>query len=75
METGAIKEVIGRIESWPKSRQEDVARVLLEMEAQDTSSYRLSDAQVAEVRRRLSDPNPTFVTLQEVSQRFTHRTA
>jgi hypothetical protein len=40
------------------------------MEEQDKSSLRLTDEQEAEVRRRLADPNPKFLTLEEVRERF-----
>jgi hypothetical protein len=36
------------------------------MEEQDRRGLHLSDEQVAEVKRRLADPNPTFLTLEEV---------
>jgi hypothetical protein len=36
------------------------------MEEQDASPYRVSDEQVAEVERRLAEPNPKFPTLEEV---------
>ncbi|QBR72052.1 hypothetical protein CU048_13130 [Beijerinckiaceae bacterium] len=75
MVSKVLKEVIERVETWPESRQEDAARVLLEMEAQDASPYRLTDEQLAEVQRRLADPNPEFATLQEVRQRFVRRPA
>jgi len=35
--------------------------------------HRLTDEQVAEVKRRLADPNPKFLTLQEVRDRFARR--
>jgi len=35
------------------------------MEAQDESRLTLTDEQVAEVKRRLADPNPKFVTLEK----------
>jgi hypothetical protein len=38
--------------TWPLERQEDAARVLSEMEKQDASPFRLTDAQVREVERR-----------------------
>jgi hypothetical protein len=43
------------------------------MEAQHASRLRLSDEQVAEVKRRLAEPNPEFVTLEEVRERFARR--
>ena len=56
--------------SWPPERQEQAARVLTEMEAQDESSLRLTDEQVAEVKRRLADPNPNTIPAEEVFRRF-----
>jgi hypothetical protein len=50
-----VKEVLDRVLTWPAQRQEDAVRVLVEMEEQDASSYRLTDEQVAEVERRRSD--------------------
>jgi hypothetical protein len=44
-----LEQLIERVRQWPKDRQEDATEVLLEMERQDTSGYRLSDAQVQEV--------------------------
>ena len=61
-----VKAVLDRVLTWPPKRQEDAARVLAEMEAQDASPYQLADEQVAEVARRLADPNPKFLTLDEV---------
>jgi hypothetical protein len=46
-----LEELIERVRHWPKERQEDAAEVLLEMERQDTSGYRLTDAQAREVAR------------------------
>ncbi len=45
------------------------------MEEQDHSTLRLTDEQVAEVKRRLADPNPKFLTLEEVRERFARRRA
>ena len=50
-----VKEILDRVLTWSPKRQEDAARVLSEMEAQDTSSYHLTDEQVEEVRRRRQD--------------------
>jgi hypothetical protein len=70
-----VKAVLDRVLTWPSKRQEDAARVLAEMEAQDTSPHRLTDEQVAEIERRLADPNPRFLTLEEVRGRFALRRA
>jgi hypothetical protein len=38
-----IKEVLDRVLTWPKERQEDAARFLTEMEEYDASDYRLTE--------------------------------
>ena len=48
----------------------DAARLLLEMEAQDASSYCLTDEQLAEVRRRRVKKEPKYVPLAEARKRF-----
>jgi hypothetical protein len=65
-----VKEILDRVLTWPPERQEDAARILTAMEAHDASPLRLTDAQVAEVRRRLADRNPKFLTLEEVREHF-----
>jgi hypothetical protein len=70
-----IKAVLDRVLTWPPERQADVAQVVTLMEEQDKSTVRLSDEQMAEVRRRLADPNPKFLTLEEVRERFARRRA
>jgi hypothetical protein len=73
MTTKALKEAIERLQHWPEQRQEDAARMLLEMEAQTTSSYRLTDEQLAEVRRRRADKNPKTISLAELDSRLRRR--
>jgi hypothetical protein len=70
-----IKAVLDRVLTWPPERQADVAQVVTLMEEQDKTPLRLSDEQVAEVERRLADPNPKFLTLEEVRERFARRRA
>ena len=70
-----VKEILDRVLSWPAKRQADVAHVVELMEEQDASPYGLTDEQVAEVKRRLAEPNPKFLTLQEVQERFAQRRA
>jgi hypothetical protein len=50
-----VKEIRDRVLTWPAKRQEDAARVLTEMEGQDTSPYHLTDEQAEEVGRRRAD--------------------
>lgn len=70
MKKEQVKEVLDRVLTWPPERQADAAQVLILMEEQDKRSLRLTDEQEAEVRRRLADPNPKFLTLEEVRERF-----
>jgi predicted transcriptional regulator len=50
-----IDAVLLRVQSWPRPRQEDAARLLLAMEAQDTEAYALSDAERAEIETALRE--------------------
>ena len=65
-----LKEVIERVQGWPEERQEDAAQVLLEMEQQDASRYRLTDAQAREVeriQRDIREGRGTFATDEELA--------
>ena len=65
-----LKEVIERVQGWPEERQEDAAQVLLEMEQQDASRYRLTDAQAREVeriQRDIREGRGTFATDEEMA--------
>jgi hypothetical protein len=66
-----VKAVLDRVLTWPSERQEDAAKVLMLMESQ--SAYRLTDEQVAEVRRRRADPNARRLTLDEFKERLRSR--
>jgi hypothetical protein len=74
MTKAQVKAVLDRVLTWPSERQQVAAEMLTLMEEQDKSPLRLTDEQVAEVERRLADPNPTFLTLDEVRERFARRT-
>ena len=65
-----VRQVFERVRSWPEERQEEAAHVLLEMEAQDASSYRLTDEQLAEVQRRRAKDDPKLVSLADARKRF-----
>ena len=65
-----LEELIERVRHWPKERQEDAAEVLLEMERQDVSRYRLTDAQakeVARIQRDIRDGRGTFATDEQMA--------
>jgi hypothetical protein len=73
MTTKALKTAIERAQSWPDERQDDAARMLLEMEAQTTSPYHLTDEQLAEIRRRRAVKNPETISLAELDSRLRRR--
>jgi hypothetical protein len=68
-----VKQILDRVLTWPPERQADAVRMVELMEEQDRSDWRLTDEQVAEVKRRLADPNPQFLTLEEVRERLAQR--
>ena len=68
-----VKAVLDRVMTWPAERQEDAAKVLMLMEAQDESAYRLTDEQAAEVRRRITDPDRRLLSLDEFNERLRSR--
>jgi hypothetical protein len=65
-----VKEILDRVLSWPPERQADIAHVVELMEEQDHSTLRLTDEQLAEVRRRRAKKNPRYVSLADARKRF-----
>jgi predicted transcriptional regulator len=55
MTKAQIEEVLERVRTWPPERQEDAVRVLLEMEAQGTAVYQLSDDERADIEEGLRE--------------------
>jgi hypothetical protein len=68
-----VKAVLDRALTWPSERQEDAAKLLMLMESQDESVYRLTDEQVEEVERRRADQNAPKLTLDEFKGRLPRR--
>jgi hypothetical protein len=68
-----VKEVLDRVLTWPPERQADVVHMVELMEEQDRSDLRLSDEDVAEIRRRLVEKNPETVTLVEFKEHLRRR--
>jgi DNA-binding PadR family transcriptional regulator len=68
-----VKAVLDRVLTWPDERQEDAAKVLMLMESQDESVYRLTDEQVEEIGRRRADKNAPKLTLDEFKERLRSR--
>jgi hypothetical protein len=66
-----IEAVLDRVRTWPPERQEDAARILLEMEAQGTEVYRLSDDERAEIEASITEADRgEFATDEEVAAIF-----
>jgi hypothetical protein len=65
-----VKEILDRVLTWPPERQEDAAEILMSIEAQDKSGYRLTSEQLAELRRRRAEKNPKTLTLAEFDRRL-----
>ena len=63
-----IESVLDRVRTWPASRQEDAAAVLLAMEAEDLGPYRLSDEERADIEAALAEDD--FATDAEVAEVF-----
>lgn len=49
--TKLLRDVIDRVQRWPDDRQDEAARLLLDLEAQRDNRVRLSAEQVREVER------------------------
>jgi hypothetical protein len=65
-----VKEILNRVLTWPAERQAEIAHAVELMEQQDKSDLRLSDEQLAEVRRRRAKQNPNYVSLADARHRF-----
>jgi len=70
MTRSEVKEALDRVLTWPPKRQNDVVKVISAMEEQASSTYRLTDEQAAEVRRRLRQKNPKNIPAKEVFKRL-----
>jgi hypothetical protein len=68
-----VKRILDRVLTWPPERQEDVAHVVELMEEQHGSQLQLSEAQLAEVRRRRAEKDPKTMTLAEFNERLRQR--
>ena len=73
MSESALKTAYEHALTLPEAEQAEAAELLEEFVAQRTASYRLSDEQIAEVRRRLADPNPVLIPQEEVFTKLRKR--
>jgi hypothetical protein len=65
-----VKSILDRVLTWSPERQADVVELVTIMEEQDKSGLRLTDEQLAEVRRRRAKKNPNYVPITEARKRF-----
>ena len=66
-----VREAIEVLKDMPEDRQETVARAIINYAADD-DAVQLSDDQVAEIERRVANPNRKFISLQELDKRLRH---
>jgi len=66
-----IEAVLDRVRTWPLDRQEEAARLLLELEGEDTAIYRLDDEERADIRAALEeDARGEVASEEEVQETF-----
>jgi hypothetical protein len=68
--TKQIDAILERVRRWAPERQREAAEMLLLIEEQDQSPFRLTDEQLAEVRRRRADKDAKLLTLEEFDARL-----
>jgi hypothetical protein len=68
--TKLLQDIIERVWQWPEANQDQAALILLDLEAQQTSRYRLAPEQVREVERtqqQVRDGSAEFATDEQVA--------
>lgn len=71
MTKSQIEAVLDRVRHWPPERQEDAARVLLAMEAEDAGPYRLSPEERVDLQAALDEvERGQFASDEEVAAVF-----
>ena len=65
-----IDEAIKVLRTLPEDVQAAAARAIIDYGADHDDDLRLSDAQAAEIERRMADPNRAIVSLDEVHNRL-----
>ena len=65
----ALEAAMAELEKLPPGEQEVAAQAILDFAARGGRAE-LTEAQAAEVRRRMAEPEPKFLTLAEVRARL-----
>lgn len=68
MTVKALQDVLDRISTWPIERQEHTAEVLAAIEVDD-AEYSLTTAELAELQRRVDQPDPVLLSFEDVFSR------
>ena len=66
-----VEDAVKVLRQMPASMQATAARAIIDYASGDDEFF-LSDDQVAEVERRLADPNRQFMTVSEARDRLHH---
>ena len=69
--TNLLEEAVKVLRKLPDDRQEAAARAIINYGADD-DDVQLSDEQVAEIERRVANPNRKFISLAELDKRIRH---
>ncbi len=70
MAIAALQTILDRIDSWPPGRQERAAELLASLEARDSDDVQVSDADLAEINRRIADADIPGLSLKEFDARM-----
>jgi hypothetical protein len=63
--TKLLKEAVEKLSQLPEGRQDELARMLIDVAANDLSPYRLSDEERAIIEQRLA--NPAYASDEDVA--------
>ena len=69
--TKLLEEAVKVLRELPDDQQEAAARAIINYGADD-DEIQLSDEQVAEIERRIANPNRKFISLAELDKRIRH---
>lgn len=68
-----LDEAVTQVKSLPEERQREAAELLFEFLDQQSSDIRLTQAQIAEIERRINDDEP-YASEEEVRELFVRLT-